>query len=517
MPYKTIKELPANLQDILPNRAQEIYVGAFNSSWDGTCKDREDKEGCANAIAWTAVKNGFKKTEEGKWVELEKTETIEEVEIFKVGTWNGHTYTEGDLQKIVDNFNELFSTSILKPPLKLGHSKNQKLLQEDGYPAAGWITACKKIGDTIIATLADVPRRIAELIRNKAYKQVSCEMNLGGTWGGKVRDIVLKAVALLGGDIPAVESLADIEALYGKELVYFKDLQEKEEEQNMADKIVKTEDGVEFPAEAYAYVPDAEKPSTWKLRLWEDPTKKITREQLGAAAAAFSPGGFRGQKVDIPAEDVAKVKAKIVSAYRGLDVKDEEIPKQLLEKEGAKNKEEEVKEMEKIEALEKENKELKDKVVASDKALEEANESLAKVNLDRVKEQNTAIVDTLIKEGKALPKEKDSILHLLTALNNIEPTFTYTKEDKTEEKISARELYKRDLLNRPVVVDLDKEKSKAKSMGGKGIVFSNTGNLKVDDEEVAERANAIMEEYTKRGEKIDLATATKQAFNELKE
>ena len=84
----------------------------------------------------------------------------------------------------------------------------------------------------------------------------------------------------------------------------------------------RTEDGVKFPAEAYAYVPDKEKPSTWKLRIWEDPAKKVTRKQLGAAAAALSPGGFRGQKADIPSGELSKVKAKIRAAYRSLDIED---------------------------------------------------------------------------------------------------------------------------------------------------------------------------------------------------
>ena len=93
----------------------------------------------------------------------------------------------------------------------------------------------------------------------------------------------------------------------------------------------KTEDGQRFPAAAYAYVPDPEKPSTWKLRLWETLDKKVTVRQLGRAAAAFSPGGFRGQRVRIPAADVAKVKAKIRAAYRRLGVESEDIPRSLRE------------------------------------------------------------------------------------------------------------------------------------------------------------------------------------------
>jgi hypothetical protein len=95
--------------------------------------------------------------------------------------------------------------------------------------------------------------------------------------------------------------------------------------------IMKTEDGVKFPAEAYAYVPCKEESSEWKLRLWEDPTKKITRMQLGKAAAALSPGGLRGQKVAIPSADLTEVKRTIRSEYKNLDVKDEDIPKWVKE------------------------------------------------------------------------------------------------------------------------------------------------------------------------------------------
>ncbi len=95
----------------------------------------------------------------------------------------------------------------------------------------------------------------------------------------------------------------------------------------------KTEDGEDYPAAAFAYVPDPEKPSEWKLRLWEDSEKKVTRAQLGRAAAALSPGGFRGQKVSIPSADLPTVKRKIRGEYRKLDVADEEIPKWVMEAE----------------------------------------------------------------------------------------------------------------------------------------------------------------------------------------
>ncbi len=98
-------------------------------------------------------------------------------------------------------------------------------------------------------------------------------------------------------------------------------------------KAMKTEEGEQYPADAYAYAPDPEKPSEWKLRIWEDPQKKVTRAQLGKAAAALSPGGFRGQRVDISKEDLPAVKRKIRTEYRKLDVDDEDIPKWVKESE----------------------------------------------------------------------------------------------------------------------------------------------------------------------------------------
>lgn len=77
----------------------------------------------------------------------------------------------------------------------------------------------------------------------------------------------------------------------------------------------KREMGEDFPPAAFAYVPDAKKPSTWKLRLWDSLEQKATPSQVGAAVAALGKG-FRGKKVQIPAADLGKVKDKVRAAYR---------------------------------------------------------------------------------------------------------------------------------------------------------------------------------------------------------
>ena len=61
-------------------------------------------------------------------------------------------------------------------------------------------------------------------------------------------------------------------------------------------------------ASDYAYVPDPDKPSTWKLRIDD-------ARHVAGAVAALGPG-YRGQKVDIPAEHLDAVKAKVNAAHK---------------------------------------------------------------------------------------------------------------------------------------------------------------------------------------------------------
>jgi len=93
------------------------------------------------------------------------------------------------------------------------------------------------------------------------------------------------------------------------------------------------EEGEEYPAAAYAYVPNIHKPGTWKLRMWEDLEKKVTKGQLGKIAAALSPGGLSGQKADIPKGELSAVKRKIRAAYRTINIQDADIPKWVKESE----------------------------------------------------------------------------------------------------------------------------------------------------------------------------------------
>lgn len=88
----------------------------------------------------------------------------------------------------------------------------------------------------------------------------------------------------------------------------------------------KTEGGVCLPASDFAFVPDPSKPSTWKLPLAEGRPGNITVKKLGAAAASFSAGGFRGNRVQLPSSAIGPAKARIRREYLKLGVKPDEIP-----------------------------------------------------------------------------------------------------------------------------------------------------------------------------------------------
>lgn len=141
------------------------------------------------------------------------TETLKGVEIFDVGTWNGTKNTDEDLDDLVESYRAI--GQLVKPMVKLGHADDQKLLQEDGYPAAGWVTNLYRQGTKLVADLAGVPSVIAKLVNAGAYRRVSSEIyhNLKEEATGKTFRRVLGAIAFLGGEMPAVTTLRDIVAL----------------------------------------------------------------------------------------------------------------------------------------------------------------------------------------------------------------------------------------------------------------------------------------------------------------
>ena len=121
--------------------------------------------------------------------------TIQGLEIFAAGTWNDDFYTEQDLQNMVDAFPAMG----WKPPLKLGHQ------EQSGDRAFGWIQRIYRSGSKLLADIGDISDELFKLIRMKAYNAVSSEIFWNFKRAGIEYPRVLKAVALLGAETPAVD------------------------------------------------------------------------------------------------------------------------------------------------------------------------------------------------------------------------------------------------------------------------------------------------------------------------
>ncbi len=241
----------------------------FIAAFNAAIVQYKGDESKAHAVAYAAVKTKYKQNDKGEWVSKEAEKPI-----------------ETPIAKGVD---------VVEISCPDCHGER--------FEPEGSHLRCVQCG-TLVETKQEANMTIISDIIQEAAKR------------GKVNDPKVQRLVVL-------TELTEADTAEANSVLAWLKLQE----------VMKTEDGVEYPASAFAYTPDAELSSTWKLRLWEDAAKKVTRSQLGRAAAALSPGGFRGQKVEIPSADLPAVKRKIRAEYRKLDIADEDIPRWVQESE----------------------------------------------------------------------------------------------------------------------------------------------------------------------------------------
>jgi len=117
------------------------------------------------------------------------------VEIFKAGKWNGDEYSVADLDAMVSASKEVGFT----PALKAGHSK------DDSAPALGWVENLRRKGESLYADLVALPESVYNAIKRRSYDAVSAEIFLNIERAGKRYAKVLKGLALLGAEPPAVD------------------------------------------------------------------------------------------------------------------------------------------------------------------------------------------------------------------------------------------------------------------------------------------------------------------------
>ena len=359
MPYKSMKDLNPAIKGIEP----PVTLAQANKIAE--CADKVEGAESPWAVCIASFKRGHK-IQDGRWVRKEAEaaqmgelipladfaeagDTIA-VQVARPGQFvekHGQSVviTEDDLDVYVANFESGLAGQEL--PIFQGHPAAAIRPEE---PAAAWYKRLyvKLVGGlkTLWADieLSDLGR---DLIAQKLYKYFSPSIDLENkiiTGGGFV-------------NLPAIKGMAAME------LSQSQFLQEAEMiETGFVDKVrqalaqllgqgvdfaVKTDDGEEYPERCYLYVPDADKPSTWKLRICEmvGGEAQVTVPQLGRAAAALGPG-FRGRKVQLPADAKAAAKRKLIAAYSKAGVDKEGVPEYLFSEEVNQMTEEERKALE---------------------------------------------------------------------------------------------------------------------------------------------------------------------------
>jgi hypothetical protein len=138
---------------------------------------------------------------------------------------DGDYYTEQDLQRMAEQTNAVIDE--VRPRVKIGHSKDQRLLRNSGLisddekPGVGAIEGFRVEGKKLLADFKNVPSKVANLVKSGAFGDLSLELKniVSQSQPGKRFDNVVYDVALLGAKAPAVrtlkmDTLDDIAALY---------------------------------------------------------------------------------------------------------------------------------------------------------------------------------------------------------------------------------------------------------------------------------------------------------------
>lgn len=140
---------------------------------------------------------------------------IPEMEIFRTGTHNGEPFDDKDLREIMDNFHALKDE--VRPKLKITHREKQESLA--GLASYGDIVDVfvKTVEDgskRLFAKIANVPQQVRQWIQDRRFPERSIEiypkLKLGTKSEDKIYRNVLKAIALLGSEMPAVSGMAPI-------------------------------------------------------------------------------------------------------------------------------------------------------------------------------------------------------------------------------------------------------------------------------------------------------------------
>ena len=162
-----------------------------------------------------AVKESVKQLSENKEMKLY---SIKDKELFKAGTHKDKTYTEKDIENLVNNTNLLMKDYSYQVPIKLGHDDSKtmlemlsedfkKWLKSDSMPAFGSIENIRKVGESAVGDLVNIPEPIFNLIDKQLFCKRSPEIWTKYKIHNKELGLVLDSIALLGATQPEIPDL----------------------------------------------------------------------------------------------------------------------------------------------------------------------------------------------------------------------------------------------------------------------------------------------------------------------
>ncbi len=312
MPYDARADLPDGVK-ALPAHGQDIYMKAFNSAF----VQYDGDEAKSHATAWAAVKNVYKQVG-GKW--LPKETKTEEAKM--LSDKNRSKLLQAAL---VTEYKIGQSTPIPKN-LTIEEVFDDKVVYDiDGQLYEG----SYELDENDKATFGE-PKKV---LGTKVYKAME---SLQAVYSDIIQEAGRRNASLDSKRLKLILSLCQ-ELLSSEQEPEEKKAQEAITEANAVlvwlkeQAAMKTEDGENYPAAAFAYTPDPNDASTWKVRLWESLEKKVTWPQLKEAVASLSPGGNKGVMPQIPEGDYPLVRSRVRSEFTQLEVSEEDMPRWVKE------------------------------------------------------------------------------------------------------------------------------------------------------------------------------------------
>ena len=415
------------------------------------------------------------------------------IEIFSEGSWNGDKYSGEDLQAMIDAFGEVG----FEPTVKAGHADGQDNLNEKEYrkifgaPALGYVSRIYRKGVKLVADLKRVPRNFANLIKAGAYKRVSSEIywNYADEANGKKHPRVLKSIAFLGAEIPALPNLKAIEALFHKngESVYAYE-GGREFRMYEMDKMDKMKDSKEMPADGVM-----EKDGKWCAYK----AGKLVGEYSSQVEAMAAMSGNESDEKEAKPPAKGEVppqfnKEKYQDTKGDIHMTEAEVQAKLDELKADLTKEYDAKTADQVAKV-------KADAEGEKKALADRVAQLEKQNQDALAyARNTALdarVEKLFEAGKLATTEKDLLKSVARALPEM-ATHSYAAADGSEVKEAVIDTVFKLFENRKVSLfnEVSQQGREIKS-------YSDAQN------EVVKRANDLI---AKSDGKIDMVRAYQQ-------